>query len=394
MNVLLYQPHRYCLTETFIRAHAEYLPFRVSVIHGFPAQREGVRLLADTAPQRALRKVDRLLRRKDSSWEMTRSVREAIRRYRPEVVLAEYGPSGVLVREACELAGVPLVVCFHGFDASVHEVLKANEKSYRELFQSAHAVVAGSRAMADRLRRLGAGDVVRLIPYGVDVERYLPGEPEKNPATFLAVGRFVEKKAPYLTLAAFAQVLRQRPQATLRLIGDGPLFGVCQDLVRAWGLEDAVKFLGPLPQEKVAAELGRARAFLQHSIEATDGDCEGLPIAILEAGAMGLPTISTRHAGIPDAVLENETGLLVDEKDVNGMAQAMISLVDDPARAGRLGRKARVRVATYFSMRGQIAELAALLRQAAAAKASPVRATFPRGPRPSTRLTADSFSPF
>src|SRR5205823_4306575 len=81
----------------------------------------------------------------------------------------------------------------------------------------------------------------------------------------------------------------------------------------------------------------QARAFVQHSVEASTGDCEGLPVGILEAGASGLPVIATRHAGIPEAVVDGETGVLVAEKDVRGMAHAMAHLLKSPELAGRLG---------------------------------------------------------
>ncbi len=367
MNVLLYQPHRYLLTETFIRAHAEHLPCAVTVLHGYPAHRDGELLLPDTRGARAWRKVDRVVWRKATSWEMTRSLLVGFRRYQPDVVLAEYGPSGVLVREACEMAGVPLVVCFHGFDGSVREVLKVQKAAYERMFSTAFAVTAPSRAMTEKLRQLGAGDKAHFLPYGVDVDRFLGGDPAKQSPTFLAVGRFVEKKAPYLTLAAFAQVRAARPQARLRFVGEGPLLGVCRDLSRALGVDDAVTFLGALPPEKVARELRAARAFVQHSMEATDGDSEGMPVAILEAGASGLPTIATRHAGIRDCVEEGRTGILVDEKDVTGMAQAMIRLVDEPMLAAELGQNARRRIETQNSMQGHVNSLMAILRAASAA---------------------------
>ena len=84
--------------------------------------------------------------------------------------------------------------------------------------------------------------------------------------------------------------------------------------------------------------MARARVFVQHSVVAEDGDHEGLPLAILEAGAHGLPVVATRHAGIPDAVREETDGFLVDEGDVQAMAVAMYRLAQDAALAARMGR--------------------------------------------------------
>jgi glycosyltransferase involved in cell wall biosynthesis len=109
----------------------------------------------------------------------------------------------------------------------------------------------------------------------------------------------------------------------------------------------------------------RARAFVQHSVRTSYGDSEGTPVAVLEAGASGLPVVSTRHAGIKDVVIEGETGFLVDEGDIEGMAAHMLTLARDADLAGRMGRRAREHVAANFSMEQHIARLAEVLEGAA-----------------------------
>ena len=115
---------------------------------------------------------------------------------------------------------------------------------------------------------------------------------------------------------AFQKVLEQVPDARLRMVGEGKLLDPCRDLVDALQMNHAVSFLGSQPHRVVADEMKRARAFTQHSIEASNGDCEGAPLAILEAGASGLPVVSTHHAGIPEVVLHEDTGYIVEEKDI------------------------------------------------------------------------------
>lgn len=94
----------------------------------------------------------------------------------------------------------------------------------------------------------------------------------------------------------------------------------------------------------------RARAFVQHSIEAPDEDCEGLPNRILEAGASRLPVIATRHAGIPEAVRDGETGFLVEEKDVEGIGVRMMQLLQEPEVADQLGKNAWQYVCSQFTL--------------------------------------------
>src|SRR5262249_18295845 len=114
---------------------------------------------------------------------------EAFRRYRPGAVLAEYGPMGVAVSPACKHADTPLIVHFHGFDASVHTVLQENAQKYPDMFQQASAVIAVSRAMERKLVSLGAApEKVRYNAYGVDCQQFWGGSPASMGPKFLAVG--------------------------------------------------------------------------------------------------------------------------------------------------------------------------------------------------------------
>jgi glycosyltransferase involved in cell wall biosynthesis len=216
--------------------------------------------------------------------------------------------------------------------------------------------------MQEQLARLGAPrDKIVYIPYGVDTTVFDRAAPAEAPPWFVAVGRFVEKKAPFITLSAFAKVLPLCPEARLTMIGDGPLLGPCKHLAHAMGISSAVEFLGPQSPEAVAATMRKSRAFVQHSVRATNGDCEGTPVAILEAQAAGLPVVATRHAGIKDVVVEGQSGLLVDELDGDGMADAMRLLAEDAGLAARMGRVGRQIVLDSFSLPRAIQRLASLI---------------------------------
>ena len=231
------------------------------------------------------------------------------------------------------------------------------------MFREACALVGVSRSIGRRLISLGAPPAkVHFIPCGVDCEKFPGSHPEEAPPLFVAVARFVEKKAPQLTIQAFSQVLAAQPTARLKMVGDGPLLSQCQSLVQSLGIAGAVEFMGTQSHTVVSEQMHRARCFVQHSVEASSGDCEGTPVGIVEAGAGGLPVISTRHAGIPDVVVEGETGFLVDEQDVDGMAQHMIRIAADPVLAGRLGSAARKRIEENFSLPRTINALWELIR--------------------------------
>jgi glycosyltransferase involved in cell wall biosynthesis len=306
--------------------------------------------------------------RPTSGWRacaISSAYRRALRELRPDVVLAEYGTYGVAVREACVSAEIPLVTFFHGYDASRRSVVERLRDDYHALFRDAAALIAPARSLARQLVDLGAPeDKLQVNACGVDLELFRGGDPASAAPIFLAIGRFVEKKAPHLLLCSFARLREMHPEAQLRMIGSGPLLPVCRDLARALGIGDGVHFLGSQPHDVIAEELRHARAFVQHSVEADDGDCEGAPVALIEASAAGVPVISTRHAGIPEIVLDGKTGLLVAEREVESFALRMSELLRQPELAASLGAAARERAERHFGLARHIERLAATLRAA------------------------------
>src|SRR5262245_49495102 len=207
-------PNEPSLSETFIRAHIERLPTRVVPVSGWPVRIDGGRPVLSW-PSRLAFKVWRTVSRSTTD-SATRAYLKVLRKYRPCAVLAEYGPSGVGVLAACRLAGVPLVVHFHGYDASMREVLAEHAHTYPQLFDQAAAIVAVSEPMRRKLISLGAPpEKVHRNPCGVDCRAFVGGHPADAPARFIAVGRFTPKKAPELTLQAFSTVRRLYPAALL-----------------------------------------------------------------------------------------------------------------------------------------------------------------------------------
>jgi glycosyltransferase involved in cell wall biosynthesis len=360
------------VSETFIRNHITRLPMAVCVVHGRPImhdeQNRSVLAPAGLLTQ-AARRIARELRGegRDVRADLRRALARHFRQRGVAVVLAEYGVTAVEVLGACRLAGLPLVAHFHGFDAYQHATLNAQGgQGYRELFAHASAVVAVSPHMGDQLRRLGApGDKLHIIPYGVDPQLFGEADPGSAPPAFLAVGRFVEKKAPHLLIMAMSRVIEECPEARLTMIGGGPLLPVCRQLAGALGIAHAIDFMGPRDQRVVATRMRHARVFVQHSVTASDGDSEGTPNSILEAQVSGLPVIATRHTGIVDCVLEGQTGFLVEEEDVQGMANRMLRLAKDPHQAAALGRTARSVGLERFRLDQNLGRLAEVLRAAA-----------------------------
>jgi colanic acid/amylovoran biosynthesis glycosyltransferase len=367
-RICIVQPTASLVEETFLSAHAERLPGVVAAVYsheGIPTV-DGRPVLSQHWTRRGYRKAWRLASGSPWSKEIDLGFETAFRRTRAEVVLAEYGPVGVTVLDACRRAKVPLVVYFRGYDASTRSLLEHHRNDYQRLFIQAAAVVAVSQNIVRALIGLGCpGDKIFYNPSGFELRRFTPGNPSDSAAHFLAVGRLVQKKAPHLTILAFSELLRRHPQARLRIIGDGPLMGICRDLLAGLQIGNHVELLGVQPHDVVQREMQSARAFVQHSVIAASGDSEGTPKTILEAGASGLPVVATRHGGIPDVVIEGETGFLVDERDVAGMAEQMLRLAHDPALAASLGRRAVDHVRKLYTVDQSLERLSRILAAAA-----------------------------
>lgn len=367
-TLCIMSPNKNAYSETFIHAHIERLPANVRVIYGqrFPYYWDDAgQQLPFTLPCRLIGAIlRRVLRLTDSYFDKAPIIRFLLR-YKVDAVLAEYGPTGVAVVDVCRRANLPLIVHFHGYDAYRQTVLE-EACMYQEIFKSAAAIVVVSRDMERQLLDLGAPrEKLHYNPYGVDLALFKSGEPAAHASPiFVAVGRFVDKKAPHLTLLAFSKVNQRIPEARLVMIGNGELWYACKQLARALKIADAVQFCGPLSHAEVGAIMQQARAFVQHSIRTDYGDSEGTPVVVLEAGAAGLPVVATRHAGIQDVVVDGKTGLLVDEGDVEGMAECMIRLADNPALASQLGNAARERIAAEFTMEKSISNLWSIIEEA------------------------------
>jgi colanic acid/amylovoran biosynthesis glycosyltransferase len=363
LRLVVFVPQRVAVSETFIRAHLERIPFQILVRYGFQTD------LCDESGRRVWR-WGRFFR--IATWWLPLDVRitfltfflsRHLHSIRAHAVLAEYGTTGSWVAPACAQVEVPLFVHFHGFDAWRARVLKMYRASYRRMFETAAGVVAVSKPMHKQLLDLGAhSERLILSPYGVDPERFNGARPAERQPRFLAVGRFVEKKAPHFTLLAFSQVVALTSGARLTMVGEGPLLEPCKRLANKLGIAQSVTFAGWKTPAQISDLMREARVFVQHSLRADDGDCEGTPVAIVEAQMSGLPVVSTRHAGIPEVVLEGETGFLVDERDVEGMGAAMLRLAESPELAGLMGAAARDHARRHFTLDRHLRDITRMIQ--------------------------------
>jgi len=277
-----------------------------------------------------------------------------------DTLMVEYGPCAVHLVEAAQLALCKFYVHFHGVDASLALRNPAMVARYQDMFAMADGIIAPSAFIATKLAKSGCpAEKLHVVPCGVE----LPPAPAPSGEGqhLLAVGRFTEKKAPLASIEAFARVNQRFPGATLTMMGDGPLLEDAKAAVSKLGLSESVTLTGMVGSAEVQAAMQRASIFLQHSVTAQNGDVEGLPVAILEAMAAQLPVVSTLHSGIPEAVANGETGFLVEEGDVAGMASQIIKLLEEPAMARAFGVAGRKKVEQNFTIEATNARLRTIM---------------------------------
>lgn len=354
--------------KDFIRAHVEYLDGpKVCLDHWHPDykfQGRTVRYFYSTSPRRM--KLQKLMPQAMYHRVVTRhelsvpAVHDALsgffRHHDVDVILAEFGPAGADISDHARKLGIPLVVHFHGHDAHRKSVVDEYAERYRRMFDYAFRIISVSHYMTEALIELGA-DPARIVynPYGPRA-RFYDNQPDYRP-TILSLGRFADIKASYLTLMAFRNALQDFPDARLVMAGDGELLECCRTLARVWGIDASVSFPGVVPHSETLSLFAGACCFAQHSVVPSYGDAEGTPVVILEAQAAGLPVISTRHAGITDAVVHGTTGFLVDELDVAGMAANMRVMLGDKGLCRTMGNAAREHVRTNFNITRHISVL-------------------------------------
>lgn len=347
------QPNGDAISETFIRSDISEFR-RYADVHNLtcgwlPRFANGAPLLPWYAAAWD-RVAVRLLGGSRNQEPLRRAVRKYLVKHRVQLVLACFGPAGVAMSTVCRQVGVPLVVHFYGADATSRTVLEQYRSGYESMFRDARGVIAISKHQMAVLRSLGCP--ADKIHYGVcgAAPLFTENRSRFDEKLFLAVGRLTPKKAPHKTIQAFAAVNRIMPESQLFVVGEGELESECRASIQRFGLQNSVRLLGALPHKKVAALMQDAYCFVQHSVTAANGDTEGTPIAVIEASMAGIPVVATRHAGIPDVVLDGETGFLVEENDVSSMAERMLRLATDPALAVRLGQRGFEHVHANFAL--------------------------------------------
>jgi len=285
-----------------------------------------------------------------------------------DVIHCHFGPNGVAGCALRDLLALPakLVTSFYGYDVS-HRRWRRRDGRYRRLFRKGDLFIAISDDMRARLADLGCpADRIALLPLGIDLRRFeVPqrGSGDGDRTVVATVARLIEKKGLEYSIRAIAKLRDRNRQVLYKIIGDGPLRPQLQDLIEELGVGDAVQLLGWADPAGVRELLEQADIFVLPSVTAADGDQEGTPTVLLEAQAMGLPVVSTLHAGIPEIVDDGRSGYLVRERDAEALAERLADLIGDRELRAELGRAGRANVEARHDARALAAQLEEIYRR-------------------------------
>lgn len=353
--VLIYRDRLLPYSETFIPAQVEAMARYRGHYVGVTAQQPGIELARDRLhllethvrwPQ-ASKTAFRLIKR------VPRNFLKALQAQSPRLIHAHFGPDGIFASHLAGKLQTPLIVTFHGYDATLaltpeqseagrhlgsqlHQLLYHRGTFYKrryveqrsQLFAQADQIVAVSDCIRQQLIAQGCPDDKIKVHYiGIDRSKFEPNPATQREPVVLFVGRLVAKKGCTSLLSAMESVQSLHPGVRVVVIGDGPLRSQLEQQAQA--SRCSVEFLGAQPSAVVRDWMNRARIFCVPSQVTEQRDIEGLGMVFAEAQAMGLPVVSFASGGVPEVVRHGKTGLLAPEKDVEALGKALHRLLDD-----------------------------------------------------------------
>lgn len=255
----------------------------------------------------------------------------------------------------------------YSFTAHAHDIFLEDHLLAEKMRTAAFGVAISEfnrRYLSDKVSPF-ALQCMRIVHCGVRPADFAFAPSGREPGLLLAVGRLHEIKGFTHLVDACALLARRKVPFECHVIGDGPLRRVLQARIDAAELSDRVILLGARPQEVVKAYLARAEVFTLPSVVTASGDRDGIPVALMEAMAVGLPVVSTRVSGIPELVEHGSSGLLAEPGDAKALADCIERLIVDPVSAREMASTARHTVEREFDVTMEAGKLLSLIRRSA-----------------------------
>ncbi|PIE22365.1 MAG: hypothetical protein CSA62_12705 [Planctomycetota bacterium] len=295
------------------------------------------------------------------------SLRRLLQSYKPRHLLIHFGWSAVRVLQVLEAERLSFSLFLHGSD--LNEAYAHPRHPYarrlRRAASLAHRCFVVSKDLANKCKAIGVPESqVEVFYLGVPVpEDIATPRPERNGGRILANGRLIEWKGHRVLLEALARLAQAGLRPRLSLIGEGELMPKLQAQAQSLGIEKQVEFCGHRSNSEVYKLLLSSDIFAHPSLRLPTGEEEGLGLAVQEAMAAGLPVVGTKTGGIPDSILDGETGFLVAPDNADAMANRLAQLLKDGSLCRRLGSAARTRVEKHFNLEHRNALLLAQMQK-------------------------------
>lgn len=300
-------------------------------------------------------------------WGRSPPLAQYLTQLRPSLVHAHFGVCGTLILPMVTALRLPLIVTFHGLDATMsdqyarrHSISTWIYLRRREaLKQKTQRFICVSAFIKAKLLAQGFPDHKILVHYiGIDTDVFCPDLSIARKPVVLFVGRLVEKKGCKYLIRAMGQVNLAQPNTKLVIIGDGPL----RQELETWAANtlNNYEFLGAQPAAIVRDWMRKSSLLVVPSVTSVTGDSEGLPMVVIEAQATGLPVIASRHGGIPEAISHGETGLLVSERNWQDLAQQVQYLLQNPVSWQEISKNGRQQTLHKFNLHKQTQILEAI----------------------------------
>jgi colanic acid/amylovoran biosynthesis glycosyltransferase len=258
----------------------------------------------------------------------------------------------------------PSIVSFHGADVMVDMGRPAYRSATREMLDAVKLVLVRSESLRRAVIDLGCDEKkIQLQRTGIPLDEFpfrgrsFPPRGRGGEWRFVQAGRLIEKKGLPVTLHAFARFSGQYPNARLTIAGEGPLLSTLQEVARELKIDNRISFTGFISQEQLRDLFYASHIFMHPSETGSDGNQEGIPNSMLEAMASGLPVFATEHGGIPEAIENGVSGVLVPEHDHEELGRTLLNAVQDPDFLSRVARAGADAVAQEFDQRIQVRRL-------------------------------------
>lgn len=287
--------------------------------------------------------------------------------YEADYFVAHFGTCGTIANSLRELGVLDgkIVTVFHGFDISIKEILSRYKKQYANLFAEGDMFFPISHLWKDKMISLGCeSSKIEVIRMGIHVDEFLYKERNIGKTlNIVSVCRLIEKKGIEYSIRACSILKENNIPFKYTIVGYGPLEPSLRSLIDQLGLKDVVTITGFQSQSNVKAILDKSNVFVLPSITSENGDMEGIPVALMEAMANGLPVVSTYHSGIPELIENNISGYLCDEKNIKQISDKLIFIFNNPESVLSSTVNARKKIEEAFNIDVEYYKMTSLMEK-------------------------------